>query len=471
MSASTSPSALRLPSIVHMINRRQPPAGSTAVPKHASKTKAAAAASSYSPPFQVFPDLPDQLMCSPDNSVWVYGQHSISLLASEATMKTKLKQKISCMMQEAQRHYDISCAFFHSLSSEEQMAEVLRASGGGTLVPPPPTNATSALTAGASVKRDHEGISEDNGSVGNKFDRKGLADAQRALRDAWPTWGKQDMNNPASNPVSREVESGDDVELSQNCYAPGLRVNLVLDIIASRKTLGPSPLSSQTYRLTEFLHRLILEPSTTQPPADSSPKPARIRKPPPIATTAVGSVLARTKCAHATKTVAKPAECDMALHVRSLVIGISDTDTILVGRHLVCPYRHLPTPTSTMIRLRRAIEAAADEEQDGSPLKAAVLTSDTAASPATATSGGLEGPEQVSAAAPESDTTTPSFRRVVSSQLARYHRIDALLPAPYGRVPPQSLDQIDQNRLILCAPPPPPPPPPSSSSIRMSRVG
>ncbi|CBZ23206.1 conserved hypothetical protein [Leishmania mexicana MHOM/GT/2001/U1103] len=362
-------------------------------PKQASKAAAAAVAPSP-PSFHVFADLPDHLLCSPDNSVWVYGQYTLSFLTSEAAAQARLERKVQCMMREAQRHYDISCAFFHSLTSEEQMAEVLRVgSGGGALSLPPAMTAATGAPA--------------------KSDPKRLTGVHRALRDAWPTRHGPDMSDAANGLAAREVGGAGEGESSENRYSAGLRVNLVLDIVASRKTLRTVPLRSRPYRLAEYLYQFVMQPATTQRAA-----------------------------------AAAAGRGDMALHVRSLIIGISDADTTLVGCHVVCPYRHLMSPTPMMMRVRRAIEKAADQE------RARALA---AAEAANTTVSGLDTQCQASSAAvaaeaPASNAAPSPLCSLVASQLARYRRVDALFPAPYARVPPQSLAQIDQSRLILCTP-------------------
>lgn len=390
-SSATLPSVLQLTANTSAGGKR--PSRAVTMPALKQAAKAAAAAPSPSPSFHVFTDLPDHLLCSPDNSVWVYAQHTLSFLTSEAAAQAKLGRKVQRMMREAQRQYDISCAFFHSMSSDEQMAEVLRVgSGGGALSLPPAMTAATGTPA--------------------KSDRKRLTGVHRALRDAWPTWRGPNMSDAANSLTAREVGGAGESESSENRYSAGLRVNIVLDIVASRKTLRTVPLRSRPYRLAEYLYQLVMQPSATQ------------------------------------RATAAPALGDMASHVRSLIIGISDADTTLVGCHIVCPYRHLTSPTPMMMRLRRAIEGAADQE------RARALA---AAEAANTTVSGLDTQWQASSAAAAaeaaaSDAAPSPLRSLVASHLAHYRRVDALFPAPYVRVPPQSLEQIDQNRLILCTP-------------------
>ncbi|AYU75748.1 hypothetical protein LdCL_030012300 [Leishmania donovani] len=393
-SSATLPSVLQLTANASAGGKRPTRGVTMSALKQASKAASAAPSPpSPSPSFHVFADLPDHLLCSPDNSVWVYGQYTLSFLTSEAAAQAKLERKVRCMMREAQRQYDISCAFFHSLTSEEQMAEVLRVgSGGGVLSLPPAMTAATGTSA--------------------KSDRKRLTGVHRALRDTWPTWRGPDMSDAANGLAAREVGGAGEGKSSANRYSAGLRVNLVLDIVASRKTLRTVPLRSRPYRLAEYLYQLVMRPSATQ------------------------------------RATAAPAQGDMALHVRSLIIGISDADTTLVGCHVVCPYRHLTSPTPMMMRLRRAIEGAADQE------RARALA---AAEAANTTVSGLDTQWQASSAAAAaeaaaSDAAPSPLRSLVASQLARYRCVDALFPAPYVRVPPQSLEQIDQSRLILCTP-------------------
>ncbi|GET85576.1 hypothetical protein, conserved [Leishmania tarentolae] len=383
-SSATLPSVQQLTVNTSAGGKRPPRGDATSTLKQASKAVAPVPSPpSSSPSFHVFADLPDHPLCSPDNSVWVYGKYKLSFLTSEVDAQAKLEKKVHCMMREAQRHYDVSCAFFHSLTSEQQMAEVLRvSSSGGVLALPPPTTTATGTPS--------------------KSDRKPLTDVHRELRDTWPTWGGPSMEDAVTGLAARVVGGAEEGKSSQNRYSPGLRVNLVLDIVASRKTLRTVPLRSRPYRLAEHLYKFIMCP-------------------------------------------AAPTQGSMALHVRSLIIGISDADTTLVGCHVVCPYRHLSSPTPTMVKLRHAIEAAAEQER-ARALAAAELANTTVS--------GLDTPWQASSlpVAAASDAALSPLCSLVASQLARYGRVDALFPAPYVRVPPQSLDQIDQSRLILCTP-------------------
>ncbi|KAI5687380.1 hypothetical protein MNV84_00357 [Leishmania braziliensis] len=438
VSSAAPPSVVQLPVLASTGAKRRSRAAAMSGPKPAIKPAAVSPSSSSSPPLHVFADLPDQLLCSPDNSVWVYGQQALSFFSSEAAAQAKLERKVQCMMREAQRHYTISCAFFNSLTSEEQMAEVLRVSGGGGLLPLPPAMSAAAMVTGTPAKRDHRRSGD--GSTPVKCCRQRLAGVHRALRDAWPTWGEPDMNGVASSLVSREVGDADDDGSWQNCYSPGLRVNLVLDIVASRKTLGTAPLRSRPYRLAEHLYRLIMQSATTQPRTRSPMLPSN--DVPYTTPTTARATPSTTNGAKATTIAAARARSDIAPHVRSLIIGISDAATTLVGLHVVCPYRHLSSPTPTLTRLRRAVEAAADQQ------RARALSTT-----ATTTTTGLDTHGQgASAAVIAEPAASAPLCCVVASQLARHRRVDALLPAPYVRVPPQSLELIDQTRLILCTP-------------------
>ncbi|KAG5487747.1 hypothetical protein LSCM1_08113 [Leishmania martiniquensis] len=409
-----------------------------------SASKAAAApspssSSSSDAAFHVFADLPDQLLCSPDNTVWVYGKHRVSLFTAEAAAQAKLERKVRTMMQEAQRHYDISCAFFHSLTSEEQIAEALRASGGGGGTPSPPSSTTmAAMATGASGKRD--GVKNGDGPTMEKSERQRLAGVYRELRGMWPTWEAPDMKDAVKGLVTHQTGGVEDGGSSRNFYSAGLRVNLVLDIVASRKTMGTEPLHSRPYRLAEYLYQRIMQPTAAQPTVSSSVSLQNVAL--CTASTAAGAAPLAISGAKALRTAAEPGWADIAPHVRSLVIGISDAETTLVGCHVLCPYRYLSSPTPTLMRLRRAIEEAADQER----VRAAAAMANTPAS-------GIDAQARGSPAVEAAEGTASSpLCRVVAAQLARYGRVDALLTAPCVRVPPQSLGYIDQSRLILCTP-------------------
>ncbi|KAG5508349.1 hypothetical protein JIQ42_08273 [Leishmania sp. Namibia] len=445
VSSARPTSAVQLAPMPGMGARR--PLTATTMPTLQSASKAVTAApssssSSSASPLRVFAELPDQLLCSPDNSVWVYGRYVLSLFTPEATAQAKLERKVRSMMQEAQRHYTISCAFFHSLTNEEQMAEVLRVSGSGGTPSSPPSMTTAAMATGTSVKRDL-GRNVD-GPAAEKSAQQRLAGVHRELRGMWPTWGASDMNNAANDLSTREVRGANDDEPSQNCYAAGLRVNLV-DIVASRKTIGPEPLRSRPYRLAKNLYQRIMRSATAQPTESSWMSTRSVV----LCTPAIAAGMAHMSIdgVSAPKAAAGRGWDNMAPHVRSLVIGISDAETTLVGCHVVCPYRHLSSPTPTLMRLRRAIEAAAEQERARALAAAAATT--------TAPVGGIDIQGQGSAAAAvvaARDTASSPLCSVVASQLGRYGCVDALLAAPCVRVPPQSLGHIDQSRLILCSP-------------------
>ncbi|KAG5512403.1 hypothetical protein GH5_08254 [Leishmania sp. Ghana 2012 LV757] len=434
-------SAVQLAPMPGMGARRPLTATTMSTLQSASKAVAATPPSSSSAsPFRVFAELPDQLLCSPDNSVWVYGRYVLSLFTPEATAQARLERKVRSMMQEAQRHYTISCAFFHSLTSEEQMAEVLRVSGGGGTPSPPPSMTTAAMATGTSAKRDL-GRNVD-GTGAEKIDHQRLAGVHRELRGMWPTWGASDMNDAPNDLSTREVRGPNDDEPSQNYYAAGLRVNLVVDIVASRKTIGPEPLRSRPYRLAKNLYQRIMRSATAQPTESSLMSTRSVGLCTPV--TAAGMAHMSIDGVSAPKAAVGRGWDNMAPHVRSLVIGISDSETTLVGCHLVCPYRHLSSPTPMLMRLRRAIEAAAEQER----ARALAATAATTTAPV----GGIDAQGQGSAVVTARDTVSSPLCSVVASQLGRYGCVDALLAASCVRAPPQSLGHIDQSRLILCSP-------------------
>lgn len=381
----------------------------------------------------LFSELPDQLLCSPDNSIWVYGQYALSFFASEATALAKLETKLAAMMREAHRLYEVSRLYFLSLSAAEQRAEVLRcasASGGGG----GGGNAAAHLARAVEALQMEEGV-------------------YQALREGWPSAISSATRGGADVPMQEEGGwkeaagaaatslSADAAEAQTNDdeaadgvvrYAAGLRVNLVLDIIASRKTLGADPLHSRAYRIAEALYRRVLAPP---PAAAAVPLGLRIR---PRLSRGEGEGGAHVDPLRAA-----------APHVRSFVIGVSDTGVTLVGRDVVCPYRHVATLSTLQQRMRSALEGLAEAQQRPASSFVSAAVAGGGGSPIAAQHTSASGAAQDDGAGEAAYMLASMVARQVQSR----HSTDSLLPGPYTRVAPVLLGQVDQTRLILCAPP------------------
>lgn len=474
-------------------------------------TATSSSCSSSSSSFVVFPEIADQLPCSPDNALWVYGRYELSYFATEATAQGRIAKLLRAMLREARRHYELSRAFFCTLRPEEQRAEVLRCAeagvgvgsvsssnnnnsinnnNGSSVMYSVRPNANAVVTA---TTTPAAGAGGDFANVSAAWSTTGAVAVQesvyRALREAWPVWESSRSHQRSDNSDDDDVSSGNDsiirtkknkkrsgsggghdgskasgvggAEMRLNgarggnhnnnsnsrragwsaentgaaaavekvggleSYPPGLRVNIVLDIVASRKTLGATPLQSRAYRIAENVYRHVMQPTTTRT----------------VGTTAAAAAATGT----AEERVGDHLH-DLSPYVRTLVIGISDTDITLVGRDVVCPYRHLLTPPPLQMRFRCALEAMADAPlQPPQPQR----PPSTSASISPTDRGGVDD------AGSSTSPVEASFalQTVVAKHLQEQRSLEALLPAPYMRVPPTLLSQLDQARLILCVPP------------------
>ncbi|KAL7703438.1 hypothetical protein N2W54_002063 [Lotmaria passim] len=465
--------------------------------------------SSSSSSFVVFPEIADQLPCSPDNALWVYGRYELSYFATEATAQGRIAKLLRAMLREARRHYELSRAFFCALRPEEQRAEVLRCAETGVRVGSVSSSSSNNNNSiinnnGSSVMYSVRpnanavvpatttpaaGVGGDFANVNAACSTTGAVAVQesvyRALREAWPVWESSRSHHRSDDSDDDDVSSGNDSiirtkknkkrsgsgggrdgskasgvggaemrlngarggnhnnnsnsrsagwsaentgaaatvekEGSLESYPPGLRVNLVLDIVASRKTLGATPLQSRAYRIAENVYRLVMQPTTTQT----------------VGTTAATGT--------AEERVGDNLH-DLSPYVRTLVIGISDTDITLVGRDVVCPYRHLLTPPPLQMRFRCALEAMADAPlQPPQPQRPP--------SPSASISPTDRGGVDDAGSSTSLVEASLALQTVVAKHLQGQRSLEALLPAPYMRVPPTLLSQLDQTRLILCVPP------------------
>jgi hypothetical protein len=411
-------------------------AGSRAATAAAAAAAAApSSSSSAASPLVVFPELSDQLLCAPDNVIWVYGQFALSFFATEATAAAKLSKKLRAMMREAQRHYEISRAYFCALTAGEQRAEVLRSALGFIS-----SNANTNINGSSSSTNSNSGSGGTRRASRSPI-TNAAADTPSATSAAAAATSVEDSVFTAlrqSWPTSSDAACVDGKGDGSTPYPPGLRVNLVLDIIASRKTLGAQPLRSRAYHIAEALYRRVMYPV-----ADTTT----------TTTVVLGNRLSPARDVHrsSSNNNNNAAEAyvdtlrDLSPHVRAFIIGISDTDSTLVGRDVVCPYRHLTPPSPVQLRMRNTLEGLADVAAQRQQRQR------FSASPSAARGGSA-----VTNTCPPVDAAADAsmaLAALVSRQLLLRHSVDALLPAPYTRVAPTLLSRLDQTRLILCPPP------------------
>ncbi|KPA73419.1 hypothetical protein ABB37_09863 [Leptomonas pyrrhocoris] len=469
------PTATKLPALVARPPSSRPATARARLAAAAAST--AATSSNAASAFVVFPELPDQLLCAPDNTIWVYGQYALTFFATEAAAQAKLERKLQAMLREAQRHYEVSRAFFHSLSPEEQQAELLRSSSNSNVAPlyrPTATAATATIlspgeAAAAAAVMMEENVywpSRESEYLRRHRPRSQGDDAHHRSSDGGVRYNVTGHRRSGSIGSARNawdaagdvIAGAEDSEDSGAPYPPGLRVNLVLDIVASRKTLGAAPLRSRAYRIAERLYRRVMRRPQQQQQeqqrkshgemAADAAAAARTIRPGDRPTAPMNGAGETTTRAPDERVDALH---DMAPYIRALVIGISDANITLVGRDVVCPYRHLPAPTPTQWRVRSALEALADasrQQQQQPRLHSASSSTGAAGAAACATGGKMAAP-----ATPTSVAASMMLAALVAKHVLQRRSVESLVPAPYTRVAPTRLGQLDQTRLILCTPP------------------
>lgn len=393
-------------------------------------------------------DRPELLACSPDNSIWVYGSYVFQYLVADAATEMHTKRTINKMMREAARHFTVALFCFERMTPVERRAEVLRgvpasvqqhlsnetagetapaaassaawarSSGGATPIlvnnsfdaatgtiqrlprpPRDPRRGNISTFAGGTGRGPTMTSFQNDGPV--PCDRDGdTAESReetifRSLLRTWPT--AMSVAVGSSGATTKQKMSRRGSTAADPLHLPrGLRVNIVFDFIASRKTLGGDPLHSRPGQLAEKLYQYI-------------------------------------------RSVYAP-------FVHSIVIGMSDAKTTFVGRDIVCPYQHFSLNSTLFTNMRRVLLM---ERQQRDVATAALIS---ASNDNTAGSSGVLSASFAGEGSGGGDVVPlTSLSAHLTARLER-HGPDAVLPQPYARVSPHLLNSIDQTRLILFIP-------------------
>ncbi|KAG8347280.1 hypothetical protein TRVL_01884 [Trypanosoma vivax] len=240
----------------------------------------------------VFPYYRDRLACDPLNYFCVYSYYEFKWNDTVDEAERNVRELVDAMVEAVGQAFNESHRHWKRLPSQVQCAHVLRAVMNMPTAPISPSLITSHVFKDIWGHRGRRGTElDDNASQagGSIY----LSKQMGASSSFSPQRRRSSVSHLSVRTTGKERKEEDLMFnlLTQQWQPPhiGPRCRLVLDIVASRKSLGEDPLSSRPYRLGQRVHQY-------------------------------------TKKRYATE-------------VMATFVGISDNNNTLVGRDILYPYR------------------------------------------------------------------------------------------------------------------------------------
>lgn len=234
----------------------------------------------------VFPNYRDRLACDPQNYFCVYGEYEYRWKDSVADTERSLFALVDAMLSAVRRAYDEALEYWQKLPLSTKQAHALRSVATMSAGPLPSTTLHAGL----------HGDTPTRGAATRKHVLPRLGSFRAVSRVQMSGTGSSGRGAHKRGTMTRSLWREDEEEaimnnLLQQWYPPnnGPKCRVVLDIIASRKTLGENSTESEPYRLGQKVYRYV-------------------------------------KTMYATE-------------VMTTFVGISDRNVTLVGRDILYPYR------------------------------------------------------------------------------------------------------------------------------------